>query len=275
MDFYHLRRMILRNHPEPDRILTSPYSATLLELLASKFGLEHGHFGAELGPGSGRLAQLFLSRGYTLLAQQNHVAPPSPGERADGIKTLWTPLQDAGGAMCTLDLPDQSVDFVISERALFAPNREALKSELRRILKPEGIVAIITDNRVYGGGEQTEEFENLLRKYCRNFQEKKKPRNIGKLVREFFGRPDAYHDAFMGVQALTLEQFLMQTSRLPIFPAADDPARNALRAALCSFFERWSVEGVLRVPVVCRVACIRLDALDEDAPEHRSETLPA
>jgi SAM-dependent methyltransferase len=252
---------------------TSPYSAELLDLLSSKFGLERMQLCADFGPGSGRLAQLFLNHGYTLVAHASAAAncPSTPRRHSyartlndpQALETMWTPFQDASGSATTGHLPDHSVDFVISERALYAPDRNAAQQELRRILKRNGIVALITDNRVYGGGTQTEEYDDLLRRHCRDFKERKVPADIGALVQTFFGHSDFYQDAFLGSQSLTFAELAAQTAKLSIYPKAGDPACAALETDLKRFFRKWAVAGVLRVPVVCRVACGTLSAASE------------
>jgi SAM-dependent methyltransferase len=256
MGFPSFRNLISRRpKAQPDAgSLTNPYTAGILELLASKFGLERWQFGVDIGPGSGRLAQLFLSHGYTLVAKAI-ASQPAPPENTLSLDAQWTQLHDAAGTLCTQDLANHSVDFVISERAIYSPDLAAIRAELRRILKPNGTVALITDNRVYGGGTQSEEYENLLRTYCEEFKERTMPMNIQEAVECLFAGGDFYQDAFIGNQKLTLEEFIAETEKLSIYPQPGDPRCHDMVAALGRFFKKWAVEGVLRVPVVCRVAC--------------------
>jgi SAM-dependent methyltransferase len=260
MAFPRLRDLLSRRpKAQPVETATTPYTAELLDLLASKFGLERWQFGVDLGPGSGRLAQLFLSHGYTLVAK-TMAGQEAPGGELPSLDmdAQWTQLHDAKGSLRTRDLADHSVDFVISERAIYSPDLDAVRSELRRILKPNGTVALITDNRVYGGGTQSEEYEELLRSYCEEFKERAVPMNIQETVERLFAGGDFYQDAFIGNQKLTLEQFIAETEKLSIYPQPGSEAREEMVAALGRFFKKWAVDGVLRVPVVCRVACGRV-----------------
>lgn len=272
MAFLTFRNLVSRRAPVQEECTDSPYPLALLDLLATKFGLSRTQFGVDLGPGSGRLAQLFLRNGYTLLVSTGQMKKAAAAEISVGVvETQWAELPDALGRLSTRHLAERSVDFVISERALFAPDAAAVKAELRRILRPGGVIALITDNRVYGGGQQSEEYEDLLRRHCQTFREKQQPIDIGSKVADFFDGGQVYQDAFISAQATTLGQLSAQTSRLAIYPHAGDPERERIEAALERYFQRWANKGVLNVPVVCRVACARVEQL-EPRPEPVRQT---
>ena len=239
----------------------SPYSTEIIQLLETRFDIQPGvlggpigHVGAEIGAGKGRLAELFLKHGYTLFATEEDSTNREVCER---LKFRFPKLRVIPGSPEATHLPDQSVDFILSERALFWPDQAAVKREFTRILRPGGPVLIITDNRVYGGGKQSEEYNDLLRTHCKTYKEKLAPCDIAAAVQSFFSGSEIYEDAFVGAHALSLEFLLAQTRALDIYPPAGDPARRKLDAALAKFFTRWSIDGRLLEPVVCRVACGR------------------
>lgn len=119
-------------------------------------------------------------------------------------------------------------------------------------------MVLITDNRVYGGSVQQEEYEQLLRTHCADFQEKSIPDGTASKVAAFFEGSEVFEDAFVGRQALTLEALIKQTSCMTIAPAESDPRHPPMLQALADYFARWAVDGYVIVPVVCRVACARL-----------------
>ena len=250
----------------------SPYSSEIVSLLETRFNILPGTQGAEIGAGKGRLAELFLKHGYPLLATEEDSSDRAICER---LKERFSYLRVLQGTPETTNLPDHSVDFILSERALFSPDLQRVRREFTRILRPGGPVLIITDNRLYGGGSQTQEYNDILRKYCSNYQERALPYDIPDAVSELFAGTEVYEDAFVGAHCLTLEFFLAQNRALAIYPPAGHSARRKLDAALTKFFARWETDGKLLEPVICRVACGRfgLDRQQEMRFNSRSQPL--
>lgn len=238
---------------------TSPYTEDLVHLLAGRFGIQAGEQGAYVGSASTRLATLFLDHGHRLTA----TASTNAGKHElETLQHRWPEFRVVSGTPEATNLPPGSVDFILSERALHLPRLASIRDEFRRILKPAGVVVMITDNRIYGGSAQTEAYEELLRTHCPDFQEKTAPADIAVKVAEFFTGSDVFEDAFVGRHALSLEALVEQTCGLPISPKKDAHGHEAMLTALKEFFKDWAVEGHVTVPVVCRVACGHLRAAE-------------
>lgn len=247
----HFRDLFSTRRRHSD-LATSPYTEDLVHLLAGRFGIQPGEQGAYIGSASTRLATLFLDHGHKLVA----TAATSPSRHElETLKTRWPAFRVVSGTPEATNLPPGSVDFILSERALHLPRLASIRDEFRRILRPGGIVVMITDNRIYGGSAQQEAYEQLLRTYCAGFQEKTGPTEMSGKVREFFNSADVFEDAFVGRHALNLEGFIDQTTCLPIAPRPGDPDHAPMLVALRKFFADWAKEGYVAVPVVCRVAC--------------------
>ena len=240
---------------------TSPYTEDLVHLLAGRFGIQPGEQGAYIGAASTRLATLFLDHGHKLVAT---ASTPAGRHELDTLKARWPEFRVVSGTPEATNLPPSSLDFILSERALHMPRLSSIREEFRRILRPGGVVVMITDNRIYGGSAQQEAYEQLLRKHCAGFKEKTGPADIPTKVNDFFSNSDVFEDAFVGRHALNLSGLIEQTTCMPIAPRPEDPEHAPLLVALREFFTDWAVEGYVTVPVVCRVACGHLS--QEPAP---------
>ncbi len=236
---------------------TSPYTEDLVHLLAGRFGIQPGEQGAYIGAASTRLATLFLDHGHSLVAT---ATSPAGKTELETLKHRWPSFRVTTGTPEATNLPPSSVDFILSERALHLPRLGAIRDEFRRVLRPGGVVVVITDNRVYGGSAQQEAYDQLLRTHCADFHEKTAPAGIAAKVSEFFNSADVFEDAFVGRHALSLSALIEQTTCLPIAPKPEDPAHEPMLRALKHFFTDWAQEGYVTVPVVCRVACGHLGA---------------
>lgn len=216
----------------------------------------HAAVGVQIGFESPRLSSFLLSNGVPVFALESNRERREAGRRHT---SSWPAFQLMEGAPDATGLEDGAVDFIVSDRALYWPDQAEMRREFTRILRPGGVVALVTDNRVYSGGEQAQEFEQLLRKFCPSFREKRETHDIGKAVAGLFASGTVFEDAFTGEQKLTLAEFMEQNSCMPVFPGVDDPARAPLEAAMRKFFARWAKKGWLTIPTVCRVAFGKMD----------------
>ena len=226
------------------------YPVGLCDPLETQFSLYPKASVADIGAGSGRLTMSLLEHRFAVTAVEQR---PHKLEACAALKNRFPQLQVSAGSATATGLPSASVDLVSSSRALYLPNRKQVRAEFKRILKPGGLVLLITDNRVYTGGEQAEAYEDLLRQHCPNFREKTIPCDIGESVETFYGGP-VYEDAFLSHECYTLEEFLKQTRGLAIYPVAPDPQCAAIESALAAFFRRWSIADQLIIPKICRAA---------------------
>ena len=236
-----------------------PYPRALADLLQMRFGLEAEDEGAVVCNGSGRLAQLFLRHGRAItlveqdaaLRESLHALVDSlPGERGG----RHPKVRLVQGTPQATGLPTASLDFLVSDRVLFTPELLQVRREFARVLRPGSPVALVTDNRVYSGGSQAQEYDELLRAGCPGFREKRSPYDVRAAVASFFQGGSVYEDAFISEQVLTLDQLRAQTAALPIYPAQDATRMAQLDEALTSYFHRWALEDELTLPTICRVA---------------------
>ena len=211
--------------------------------------------GVQIGFHSPRLTSFLLAHNVPVFAVEHDELRREAGQR---LTSPWPTFHLFAGAPDATGLDDASVDFIVSDRALYWPDQDGVRAEFTRILRPGGVVALVTDNRVYAGGEQAQEFEAILRAHCPNFREKLETLDIGLAVADLFCHGSVFEDAFTGEQRLTLAEFLAQTRAMTVYPAANDPARTLLDTSLRRFFGRWSKKGRLTIPTVCRAAFGRL-----------------
>ncbi len=116
-----------------------------------KLGLKDGMRIIECGSGPGYLMVNILKRFKNCKATALEIDPYlfeilSKNAQQDG-KQLYTPLQ---GSIYDIDMPDESVDFAVT-RLVVEHLQDPYKafSELRRILKPGGILVVVSNDFAY------------------------------------------------------------------------------------------------------------------------------
>ena len=124
------------------------YPRELLKLLRERCGLRGDHVIADVGAGTGMLAELFLENGNTVIA----IEPNSEMRAGCGRlreRYLQLSVVDATAEATTLE--DASVDFVAAGRAFHWFDQELAIGEFRRILRPDGWVVVAANGRSQRG----------------------------------------------------------------------------------------------------------------------------
>lgn len=144
------------------------YPEEIIDLLRRECGLRADWTVADIGAGTGLLAELFLRAGCRVVGVE-----PNAEMRAAGEKLLAGYAgyrATAGSAEDTL-LPDGCVDLVAAGQAFhwFDPPKAGV--ELRRILRPGGWAVLVWNERRTGSTPFLKEYEDLLLRYATDYTE--------------------------------------------------------------------------------------------------------
>jgi len=143
------------------------YPPEVVELLAAKCGLTPGALVADIGAGTGLLAELFLKNGYRVLGVEPNREMRQAGERMLGDYQQYTSVD--GTAEATT-LADKSVDAITAGQAFHWFDREKARAEFARILRPGGWVALVWNERRVDSTPFLAAYEQLLRTYSREYE---------------------------------------------------------------------------------------------------------
>jgi SAM-dependent methyltransferase len=231
------------------------YPAAVLEVLREQCGLLDTDVIADVGAGTGMLAELFLENGNLVMAVEPNAemraACARLRERYDGLTVL-----DAA-AEATM-LGDASVNFVVVGRAWHWFDQDKAVAEFRRILKSGGWVTIVGNRRDRNGSEVMKDYEEILKRFGKDYralqQETREPEEIAPL----FGEGAVVRESFHGEQMLTLDEFLGQTQSLSVAPLPGDAKYAEMQRALREFFAASAVEGLVRMKTSCSVLACRV-----------------
>ena len=139
------------------------YPAGVADLLAAECGLRAGSIVADVGSGTGLLAELFLRRGC-----QVYCVEPNPEMRAAGERLLGdrAGFVSVDGTAEATTLPDRSVEFVTAGQAFHWFDRGRARAEFARILRPGGWAALVWNDRRVATTPFLTAYERLLQTYA-------------------------------------------------------------------------------------------------------------
>lgn len=138
------------------------YPDAILDLLRRECGLTRESVVADVGSGTGLLARLFLAHGNRVYGVEPNAPMRAAGERA---LAAFSRFASVDGAAEATTLPDGSVDIVTAGQAFHWFEPAAARAELSRIMRPEGWVVLVWNERRIGGTPFLEEYERLLLRY--------------------------------------------------------------------------------------------------------------
>jgi ubiquinone/menaquinone biosynthesis C-methylase UbiE len=233
------------------------YPVEVVDILRERCGLRETSLVADVGAGTGMLAEMFLENG-------NRVVAIEPNDDMRGacekLVSTWPELTVKKGAAEETGLEDASVDLVVVGRAFHWFDHEKTAKEFRRILRPGGWVVLVSNSRVRDESPQSLVFEALLREHGTDYAENRKRYEIAPKVEAFFAGGELFREEIRGEQRLTLEELAGQTQSLSVTPEPGHAKYEGMQGALREFFAKWQKDGVVVMNTVCRVACGRFGA---------------
>jgi len=214
------------------------YPDALLDLLERECNLGAGAAIADIGCGTGLLAQLFLARGCEV-----HGVEPNPEMREAGCRFLAAEprFHSVEGRAEATGLGAASVEFVTAGQAFHWFDPEPARAEFRRILKLGGWVVLVWNERRMESGFMAE-YETLIERYA-----PEKSRIDPEAIARFLGvgaLPAVRFDNQQQLDAEGLRGRLMSSSYAPQ-PGTAESAE--LLAQVDELFARYRRQGLVTI----------------------------
>jgi len=138
------------------------YPHAVLEIVCRECGLTPAQVVADIGSGTGFLAELFVRHGNQVYGVEPNNEMREAGERLLADNPNFTIVN--GRAEATT-LPTGSIDLVVAGQAFHWFDRVATRNEVVRVLKPTGWVGLVWNERdtrsAFGAA-----YEKLLKEHC-------------------------------------------------------------------------------------------------------------
>jgi len=199
---------------------------------------------ADIGSGTGILSELFLKNGNRVYGIEPNIDMRTAAER---ILNNYSDFKSIDGSAEATNMTEKSVDIITVGQAFHWFDQIKAHKEFFRILKPEGFVVIIWNNRKRSGSKFLEAYEDLLLKYGTEYR---KISNIQIDFEKFYGigkNSEGYkREVFDNYQFLDyhgLKGRLLSTSYTPL---DDHPNYNNMITELEKIFNENNQSGLIR-----------------------------
>jgi SAM-dependent methyltransferase len=216
------------------------YPQAVVRLLESECGLTPASVIADVGSGTGILAEIFLRNGNRVLCVEPNREMRAAGERMLAAHENFVSVE--GRAEATT-LESESVDFVTAGQAFHWFDPGEARREFERILRPGGWVVAIWNDRPTEGSPFLEDYERMLIEYSTDYKEVSSKHSDEGLLEKFFGAGGFRLRRFANTQALDFESLKGRLRSSSYTPEPGQPNFEPMMREFASIFERYQQGG--------------------------------
>jgi SAM-dependent methyltransferase len=216
------------------------YPEGVLDFLRSKCDLAPAHAIADIGSGTGFLSELFLKNGNPVFGVE-----PNQEMRAGGEEYLaWYPrFTSIKGSAEATTLSDSCIDFVTVGQAFHWFKPAPTRREFARILRPDGWVAIVWNDRTLSTTGFAVSYEDLLVRFGTDYSRVRDSYPRAEDIRAFFGHEKFLTHRLPNAQQFDLESLRGRLRSSSYVPTEGDPNFAPMLAALDTLFAAHQEDG--------------------------------
>lgn len=216
------------------------YPLELIDLLAANCGLTPESVIADIGSGTGLLTRLFLENGNPVVGVEPNREMREAGERYLSEFGRFTSIDGTSEAT---RLPAHAMDFVVAGQAFHWFDQARSRVEFQRILKDDGWVVLVWNDRRTDATPFLRDYETLLQEFGTDYNEINHKNVQDKAVFTAFFGASPVEAAFDNVQQFDFDGLMGRINSSSYAPGRDDPRHAAMRQSAREIFERHQQRG--------------------------------
>ncbi len=216
------------------------YPNDVIETLRSECGLTSDSIIADVGSGTGILTEMFLRNGNLVYGIEPNTEMREAAER---LLKDYPQFRSVAAQAEETRLGAASVDFVTAGQAFHWFDRKKAGEEFTRILKPQGWVALIWNERVTKSTPFLVAYEQLLKDYSTDYEQVDHRRIDEVVIRDFFASPDFRLKQFKNLQVFDYEGVKGRLLSSSYAPEEGHPNYQPMIEELERIFQTYQDEG--------------------------------
>jgi ubiquinone/menaquinone biosynthesis C-methylase UbiE len=235
----------------------------IITFLREHGGLPEGAVVADVGAGTGMLAEIFLDAGHRVIAVE-----PNGGmlEACRALAAQQPALRVVQGSAEATTLPDASVDLIAVGRAMHWFDWPRAHREFARVLRPDGWVLVASNGHSDSGGPISTRLSEILRKSRTDSAEADTTRDFEKRLRGFLDTSSWQRRTLHHAMTVDFATLLGYAESLSAIPRPSERGHDGMVAELTMVFEEYQRDGLLVTPLTCNLHLGRLRRKFSTAP---------
>jgi SAM-dependent methyltransferase len=233
------------------------YPSAVRDILRAESLLKSGHVVADIGSGTGFLSEIFLKNGNRVFGVEPNEAMRQAGEEYLAEYDNFVSI-NASAEATTLE--DATIDFVASGQAFHWFDQNAARIEFRRILKPDGWVVIVWNERLADTTPFLREYESLIRKFNTDYTKVNESYPRAEQMKSFFGANEFHAHEVPNFQEFAFDGIAGRLRSSSYMPAPDHPNFAPMMDELRRIFDSHNAAGRVRLEYTTRIYLGQLKA---------------
>ena len=220
------------------------YPDEVIVALRSMTNLKPRHIIADIGSGTGFSSELLLKNGNFVYGIEPNKEMREAGER---YLSTFKNFRSIDGTAEHTSLKDRSVDYILAGQAFHWFNNEETYQEFKRILKPNGWLIILWNDRQVDATPFLIDYEKLLLDFGTDYTEINHRNIDSSKVKEFFRGGEVIEMSFPNIQVMDyagIEGRLLSSSYVP---NSGEEGYDAMLARLREIFNKHQKGGTVDV----------------------------
>jgi ubiquinone/menaquinone biosynthesis C-methylase UbiE len=210
---------------------------------------------ADVGAGTGMLAEVFLEAGHRVMA----VEPNAEMREACRALALQQPaLEVIDGSAEATTLPDASINLIAVGRAMHWFNWPLAHREFARILRSGGWVLVASNGHRDSGAPVSNRLSEILRKWRTDSAEADTRRDFNQRLQGFLDTSTWQRTALHHSMTADFPTLLGYAESLSAIPRPGERGYEGMVVELRAVFEEYQQDGVFVTPLVCHLHLGRL-----------------
>ncbi len=219
------------------------YPREIVSFLASRCGLTRQSVVADIGCGTGISTKMFLENGSRVFGIEPNEAMRCAAEKFLAAFPWFIALDGTSDAT---GLSDESVDFVVAAQAFHWFDPEKTRPEFHRILKPNGHIVLIWNERQIDTTPFLIDYEAFLVKYASDYRTVRHENITTEDLAGFF-QSDFGTAVFQNEQVFDLDGITGRTLSSSYMPNESDEVFPSMAEELRSLFAKHAESGKIKV----------------------------
>jgi SAM-dependent methyltransferase len=217
------------------------YPVEIVSFLHDTYGLTQDKLIADIGAGTGISTALFLKKGYRVIAVEPNV---EMREKAIELLDSYNGFIPQNGTAENTGIESNSVSAIIAGQAFHWFDAVKTRTEFKRILKADGIVALIWNERKTTSAFE-QEYDRLIIKHGNDYV-KVDHRNIDtEHIAAFFNPEPVHLETFANKQVFDFEGLKGRLLSSSYMPARGEEGYEPMISDLQVLFNKFQQDGAI------------------------------
>lgn len=217
------------------------YPDEIVKFLHDTYGLTQDKLIADIGAGTGISTELFLKKGYRVIAVEPNL---EMREKAIELLGSYNGFIPQNGTAENTGIEGSTVNAIIAGQAFHWFDTTEARTEFKRILKPGGIIALIWNERKTTSAFE-QEYDELIIKHATDYV-KVDHRNIDtEHIEAFFGPELVHLEVFANKQVFDFEGLKGRLLSSSYMPSREDIGYQPMINDLQTLFDKFQQNGVI------------------------------